>query len=209
MKTGNKRLEASSYIHNGNTEDFLGCNLTGKKFRSNKSFKFARESIAEGVCFPGAVDHTKDFIDPIGADGYTSYAEIEQKGCRKTIFLGESFITTEKDYSYDAPAMVENRYGKGNVLFMCNDDYPGAVGIYTLYKIVVKAILAGTHRNSDIKVLANDKIRFAVYENEKKYKVYLVNTDMNFEQKAKVLYNGAVWEKTVPSCEIESLEFDK
>lgn len=209
MKTGNKRCVQSPYIYDGKLEEFLGCNLTGKSFRSNKSFKFVRESIAEGVYFHGTADHTKTLIDPIGSDGYTNYAEIEEKGCRKTIFLAESFDTTEKDYLYDAPIVVENKYGKGNVLFMCNEDYPGAIGIYTLYKIVIKAILAATHRNSDIKIIAGDKVRFSVYEDEKKYKVYLLNTDMNLEQRARVLYKENVWEMAVPSCGLESVEFDK
>ena len=92
---------------------------------------------------------------------------------------------------------------------MCSDDYPGAAGIYPLYKIVIKAILAATHRNSDIKVISNDKVRFAVYEDEKRYKVYLLNTDMNIEQKANVIYNERVWEKDIAPCELESVEFDK
>lgn len=209
MKTGSERTVDSPYIHSGSLEDFLGCNLTGKKYRSNKSYKFARESIAKGVHYPGTADFKKDWIDPIGSEGYTSYAEIEEKGCKKAIFLGQDFLSTKDDYLNGGCVLAENKYGKGNVLFMCSDDYPGAAGIYPLYKIVIKAILAATHRNSDIKVISNDKVRFAVYEDEKRYKVYLLNTDMNIEQKANVIYNERVWEKDIAPCELESVEFDK
>ncbi len=209
MKTGNVRGEDSPYIYNGQLEDFLGCNLTEKKFRSNKSYKFARKSIAEGVYYPGTVDHTKDLIDPIGADGYATYVEIEEKSCRKTAFLGKSFSTTPEDYEKQASVLVEHRYGKGNVLFMCTNEYPGAAGVYTLYKIIVKAILAGTHRNCDIKVIGSDKVRFSVYEDENRYKVYLLNTDMNFEQKIRVIYNGKSEDKVVLSTGLDFVELQK
>ena len=205
MKVGNVRGEDSAYIHDGKLEDFLGCNLTDRKFQSNKSFKFARESIVDGVWYPGPVDHTQDFVDPIGGDGYTTYVEIEEKGCRKTAFLGTMFRNTPKDYANEAPAMVEHAYGKGKVLFMCTDEYPGASGVYTLYKILVKAILAGTNRNCDVQVIGNDKVRFSVYEDDKKYKVYLLNTDANVEQKVYVKFNGETVEKTIPSCELDSI----
>ena len=159
--------------------------------------------------YPGPVDHTQDFIDPVGGDGYTTYVEIEEKGCRKTAFLGRHFRSTPEDYINEAPAMVEHAYGKGNVLFMCTDEYPGASGVYTLYKIIVKAILAGTHRNCDIKVISNDKVRFAVYEDENKYKIYLLNTDTNVEQKVYVTFGKETVEKTIPSCGLDYVELLK
>ena len=209
LKTGTERGKDSSYIEDGNTADFLGCRLTGKKFQSNKSFKFARESIADGVWYPGPIDHTQNSIDPVGGDGYTTYAEIEALGCRKTVFLGKSFITTPEDYRTQAPAMVEHSYGKGHVLFMCTDEYPGAPGVYTLYKILIKSILAATHRACDIKVISSDKVRFSVYESEQQHKIYLLNTDLNVPQTAKVIYQGITTEITVPSCGLEAVVFPK
>ncbi len=209
MKVGNVRGEDSAYIHDGKLEDFLGCNLTERKFQSNKSFKFARESIVDGVWYPGPVDHTQDFIDPVGGDGYTTYVEIEEKGCRKTAFLSRHFKSTPEDYANEASVLVEHSCGKGKVLFMCTDEYPGASGVYTLYKIIVKAILAGTNRNCDIKVVGNDKVRFAVYEDETKYKVYLLNADTNVEQKVYVKFGEKAVEKTIPLCELDYVEFLK
>ena len=209
MKVGNVRGEDSAYIHEGKLEEFLGCNLTDRKFQSNKSFKFARESIVDGVWYPGPIDHTQDFIDPVGGDGYTTYVEIEEKDCRKAVFLGKSFISTPEDYRTQAPAMVEHTYGKGNVLFLCTDEYPGASGVYTLYKILVKSILAATHRNCEIKVISSDKVRFAVYEDGANYKLYLLNTDLNIPQAVEVLYKDNRAEKIIPSCNLETLTFPK
>lgn len=209
MKTSVARGSDGPYIHNGRTEDFLGCNLTGRKFRSNKGYKFARESIASGLLYPGAINCETDPIDPIGSDGYTNYAVIEEKGCKRAAFLSEWFFSTPEDYQNEAAALVENKYGKGNVLFMCTDEYPGAPGVFTLYKLIVKSILTATHRNSDIKVLANDKVRFAVYEDDTCYRVYLLNTDMNFEQRARVSYKDKTVEKVIYSTEIDYVDFEK
>jgi len=209
LKVGNERNKDSAYMYDGKLEDFLGCNLTGQKYRSNKGFKFAPESNVKGVFYPGAADYTNERIDPVGSDGYVTYAEIEEKNCRTTAFLGKNFATTAPDYENRGAVLVENSYGKGNVLFMCSDEYPGAYGVYTLYKIIVKAILAGTHRNAEIKVIGSDKVRFCVYEDESKYKIYLLNTDMNFEQKIRVLYNGESKVKSVPSTGLDFIELKK
>lgn len=209
MKTGVARNSDGPYIHNGNVEDFLGCNLTGKKFRSNKGYKFARESIAEGVLYPGTVHPEIDAIDPVGSDGYATYAVVDETTCKKTVFLSEWFWSTEKDYAEEASAVVENAYGDGKVIFMCTDEYPGAPGVFTLYKLLVKSILSATHRQCDIKVIANDKVRFAVYEDDDVYRVYLLNTDMNFEQKARVSYKEKSAELIVPSTEIAFVDFKK
>ncbi len=209
MKTSVARNSDGPYIHNGDVEDFLGCKLTGKKFRSNKGYKFARESIAEDVLYPGTVNYESDPIDPIGSDGYTTYAIVDEKDCRRAVCLSEWFFSTPNDFTEEAPAVVENAYGDGKVIFMCTDEYPGAPGVFTLYKLLVKSILSATHRQSDIKVIAGDKVRFAVYEDDTQYRVFLLNTDMNFEMKARVSYKGESIETTIPSTEIAYVDFAK
>jgi len=39
--------------------------------------------------------------------------------------------------------------------------------------------------------------------------VYLLNTDMNFEQKVRVIYNGQSEEKVILSTELEFVELKK
>lgn len=209
MKTSTVRGSDGPYIHNGKVGDFLGCELTGRKFRSNKGYKFARESLAEGVLFPGAVNYATDPIDPVGANGYTNYAVIREQTCQRAVWLSEWFHSSPIDFKNEAPALVENTYGKGKVLFMCTDEYPGAPGVYTLYKVIVKSILTATHRLSDIKVIASDRIRFAVYEDDSRYRVYLLNTDMNCELKARVFFKEQSIEKVIPSTEIDFVDFER
>ena len=93
---------------------------------------------------------------------------------------------------------------------MATSEYPGDPAVFPLYKIMTKAVLAASHRTSDIKVIGSDKLRFAVYGDEKSYKVYILNTDYNFEQRARVIYNGEiVGEKVIDSIGVEIIEFNK
>ena len=209
MKTSVVRGSDGPYIHDGKVSDFLGCQLTGRKFTSNKGYKFVRDSIVEGLYYPGTVNYTEDPIDPIGADGYTSYAVIKEEHCSRAVFLSEWFFGTHRDYYEDGAVLVEHAYGKGNVLFMTTEEYPGAPGVYSLYKIIVKSILASTHRKSDIKVIGSDRVRFAVYEDEEKYRVYLLNTDLNSSHKMKVYYRDACMEQEVEATEMEFVDLIK
>ena len=93
---------------------------------------------------------------------------------------------------------------------MANSEYPGDPAIFPLYRLMVKAALSASHRTSDIKVVGSDKLRFAVYDGGDFYKVYIFNSDFNFEQRARVIYNGKIIaDKTVNSVELEIVEFKK
>ena len=183
--------------------EFLGCELTGEKLRTNDGYKFAYESTIEGLQYPGPPGMK---CDPAWSAGYTDYMKITVGTATPVCVLSDNF-SNDADYTF--PVITENRYGKGNVIFMANSDYPGAPQVYPLYKMVVKEILASTHRRSELKVLCNDSVRFAVYEDEEKYKVYLLNTDFDFEQKARVSYKDQIVEKTIPAVGVETAELVK
>ena len=88
-------------------------------------------------------------------------------------------------------------------------EYPGAPEVFPLYKIMTKAVLAASHRTSDLKVIGSDKLRFAMYEDEEKYKLYVVNSDFNTKQFAKVIFRGEEREIVIDSVGLEILEFKK
>lgn len=144
--------------------------------------------------------------DPAWSAGYTDYMKITAGAATPVCVLSDNF-SNDADYTF--PVITENRYGKGNVIFMANSDYPGAPQVYPLYKMVVKELLASTHRLSELKVLCNDSVRFAVYEDEEKYKVYLLNTDFDFEQKARISFRDQVLVKTIPAVDVETVELVK
>ena len=120
----------------------------------------------------------------------------ESFGCK---FVDDSII----------PLITEHKYGEGNVIFMANSEYPGAPEVFPLYKLMVKAILAASHRTSDLKVVGSDKLRFAMYEDEDKYKLYVFNSDYNFEQRARIIFRGETIDKVIDSVGLEIIEFKK
>ena len=97
----------------------------------------------------------------------------------------------------------------GNVIFMANSEYPGDSAVFPIYKVMVKAALAASHRNADLKVIGSDKIRFAMYEDEEKYKLYVFNSDYNMKQFVKVIFKGEEKELIVDSVGLEIVEYKK
>jgi hypothetical protein len=75
--------------------------------------------------------------------------------------------------------------------------------------MMVKNLLTASHREAEIKVISSDKIRFAVYEDETMYKMYVLNTDYNLKQDVIIDFKGEKIERTIPSCEFVMLEFKK
>ena len=62
---------------------------------------------------------------------------------------------------------------------------------------------------ADVKVIGSDKLRFAVYEGEDTYKVYIFNSDFNNKQFVKVVFKGEEKEIAVDSVALEILELKK
>ena len=184
-------------------EDFIGARISNETFRTNDGFKFERESIVPGMLYPGT--HTL-MCDPCWSAGYTDYVKVEPTTAHVAAWLADSFAPSRERMQ---PMVIENKYGEGNVIFMANSEYPGAPEVYPFYKIMVKAALAAGHRTSELKLIGCDKIRFAVYENDEKYKIYILNTDFNFEQHVRVIYKEKCIDKIINSTSFEILEIDK
>jgi hypothetical protein len=206
-----------------NWEELLGVKLSEETFRCNDGYKFARFSTVDGVMYPG----TKTLLcDPAWSAGYTEYVKFEPTTAVPVGFISDTFATkmysekSKKLKAYESfgckyvddsiiPLITENKYGEGNVIFMANSEYPGAPAVYPLYRMMVKNILAASHRTSDLKVIGSDKIRFAMYEGENIYKLYIFNSDFNVEQKVKVIFRGEEREVVIDSVGLEIIEYKK
>ena len=201
MRDSIDRAEKGNFVDG--LEELLGVKLFEDTFRCNDGFKFVKHSTVDGVMYPGTFKLT---CDPAWSAGYTDYVKIEPTNATPVCYVTDAFLR-EDEYLY--PVVTENKYGEGNVIFMATSEYPGAPEIYPLYKIMVKQILAASHRTSDLKVLGSDKFRFAMYEDEEMYKLYILNTDFNFENRARVIFKDQTIDKTIPSLGIEIIEFKK
>ena len=191
-------------------ESFLGVKLSGELINVNEGFKFVKYSTIDGVMYPG----TKTLMcDPAYSSGYTDYVKIEPTGATVVAYLSDTFGANGSEptvaNSVLIPVVTENKCGKGNVIFMATSEYPGAREVFNIYKIMVKAVLAASHRNSDLKVICSDKIRFAMYEGDDKYKLYIFNSDFNVKQFVKVIFKGEEKEVLVESCGLEIIEYKK
>ena len=202
MRTSIERDKKGELI-DAELEEFFGAKISNETFRTNDGYKFDRNSIVPGMLYPGT---TSFMCDPCWSAGYTDYVNVEPTKAHVAVWLADSFApSAERQW----PAVIENKYGEGNVIFMANSEYPGAAEIYPLYKIMVKAALAASHRTSELKLIACDKVRFAVYENDEKYKIYILNTDFNFEQRARIIYKEKQIDLTIDSVGYEIVELEK
>jgi hypothetical protein len=202
MRDSIDRKEKGNFVGE-DIEEFIGAKIGEGLINTCDGFKFARSSIVDGVIYPGTLDR---MTDPAWSGGYTDYVKVEPTTAKTVCHLTDCFIREEE---YQMPAVTENKFGEGSVFFMANSEYPGAPEVFPLYEIMVKAILAASHRTADLKVIGSDKIRFAMYEDEEKYKLYVFNTDFNFEQKVRVIFKGEQTDRFVNSMRLEIFEFKK
>ena len=203
MRDSIDRKEKGSFVGK-DIEEFIGAKIGEGLINTCDGFKFARSSIVDGVIYPGTLDR---MTDPAWSGGYTDYIKVEPTTAKVACYVSDTFRPTpERDF----PAVIENKYGDGQVIFMATSEYPGAPEVFPLYKIMTKAVLCASHRTADIKVIGSDKLRFAVYGDEENYKVYIMNTDYNSEQRAKVIYKGEViYNKLIDVIGVETVEFKK
>ena len=194
-------------------ESFLGVKLSEDVFRTNDGYKFVKYSTLDGMAYPG----TKTLMtDPAWSSGYTDYVKIEPTSATPVCYIADSFGRKQNSQGYMTgdkfniiPIITENKVGSGNVIFMASSEYPGAPAIYPLYKMMVKAILAASHRISDLKVIGSDKLRFAMYEGEDSYKLYILNSDYNQKQFVTVFFRGERVDRLIDIVGLEIIEFKK
>jgi len=201
-------------------EELLGVELSENTYNSNDGYKFVKYSTIDGMMYPG----TKTLMcDPAWSAGYTDYVQINPTTATPTCYLSDTFgrpKAVEGGFDSDmdsteitdmslVPILTENKYGDGYAMFMANSEYPGAPEVFPLYKMVVKQVLAASHRNADLKVIGSDKLRFAVYESDDSYKLYLFNSDFNVRQEAIIIYKNEKITKLIDSCALEIIEFKK
>ena len=195
--TSAKREGELTLLNDGKLAEFLGCDLSPDGVSLNSGVKFYKESLIPGVLYPATGDLD---CDPICAAGFARYAGVKLAGGEVKATLCDTFMGLG-DRAH--PALIENRYGKGVVATMTNLDYPGSAGVYPFYRILVKALLAAGARNCPVRVLASDRVNFAVYGDT----VYLQNSDYNVSAPAIVCKNGEKRVVMLDPCELKRVNF--
>ena len=188
-------------IRGGDLSELFGCRLVGSE-RLNSGVKFTRDSFVPGLQYPG----TRNFwCDALYGAGFATYACSELTGGTVRCMLSDSFRPPAKECF---PVLVENRLGKGTAILCTALDYPGAPAVYPLYSHVVKALLAASHANCDLKVTGSDRIRYALFFDDKtgEETIYLLNT-ANDPSLVCIRYRNKKEELTLAPLELRMLHY--
>lgn len=160
------------------TEELLGCRLTGESVPSGLGHRFVADSDIDGVKYPfprlcGA--------DPIYSRGTVNYAVIDPCGCSIKAMLSDSFLHNPTPM---APTVVEHTLGRGKVILLTSSDYPGNNAVYPLYRSVALELIRSAMAESEIKVLSAGAVVSATYADGV---IYLLNTDHSLPMTAVLL----------------------
>jgi hypothetical protein len=101
-----------------------------------------------------------------------------------------------------ANSVIENKVGEGIVTLVTSKDYPGNTALSPLYNAIVREFITASARQCEIKVIASDKLRYAVYEGNK---VYLLNTDYDLPIVVKIIHGEKEQTLTLDSLELKSV----
>ena len=199
LNTSDLRDGDLDLINNGDYSDLFGCRIKGKGKTVNWGVKFVEESNIPGYLYP----YTKNGVcDPICANGNITFADVELAGGRVVAIMADKF----KKWRDESPALlIENKYGKGNASLITSWEYPGAKGLEKFVRLLLKAIIHGEQQETDVRIIGNDKIYYAVYQNSNDHIVYLLNTDYNVPTFAKVMYKGIEKEVKIEPCELSTV----
>jgi hypothetical protein len=190
------REKTYELINNGDFSDFLGCTVNGKGKKLNWGIKFIDESLIPGYQYPYTCN---GMCDPIFSSGSIQYADVSLSGGKVIAILADKFNEWREN---SPPIIVENKYGNGYTSLITSWDYPGAACMGRLFRFLVRAIIAGEQLNSDIRVIGNDKVHYAVYPDGEGYIIYLLNTDYNVSNNVSILSGKCNAEIDIESCEI-------
>ncbi len=181
---------------NEKLKKLFGCRYTGEVVNTNAGIKFKFTSVNEDVLYPG----TKDLVaDPIYSAGYVNWAKFELCGGVETAVISDSFANVD----LKTPAVIEHKVGQGTATLVTSTNYPGNGALYPLYRAMMREFITASSRKCEIRVLGNDRLRWAVYDN---HKVYLLNTDYDMPITVKVIYKDKEQTLTLDSLELKSLE---
>ena len=197
LNTSEKRNGEMALINGGDVSELFGCKLDANgAYISNAGVKFF-ESQCDDIIYP----YDKGAYDPIFSAGYTKYAAVQLVGAKAAATLSDTF--SNADPIDCGIALTENKLGDGYAILLTGLDYPGAGQTYEIYRGVVRELISASHRTADVKVFANDRIRFAVYAGKD---VYLLNTDFDVPAFAIVEKNGVKTEVSLAPCELKHIK---
>lgn len=210
VRRGGKLLMTAAHLNcntarNGNlllpsrekVEALFGCTFTGKSTRTNSGTKFRRNSLDAELLYPGCDTF---LCDPLYSSGYVEYLDTQLLGAKPVGFLSDSFWVKQEDGFY---TVLENQIGKGIATLVTCSSYPGDPALYPLYRAIAREWVSASARNSDVRVLGSDRLRWAQYPGGK---LYLLNTDFDLPITVKIFRNERVECVELDPLELRAVE---
>ncbi|MBO5879671.1 MAG: hypothetical protein J6Q68_03895 [Clostridia bacterium] len=177
LNTETRRNGSFTPIESEISERLFGCKFTGNVLSYNYGVKFRNESYISGFKYPTSLSNA---VDPNFSEGYIDYAEVQLTDAKLIASIEDSFRYVDKP---GTPAIIENKYGKGQVILMLNACYPGRNSVYPLYSLIVRELMLSGVREANVRVVGPDTLRYSVFDDGS---VYLLNTDYDTEYAVEV-----------------------
>jgi len=210
VRRGGKLLMSAAHLNyntarNGNlmlppkekVEALFGCSFTLRSIRTNSGTKFRRNSLDGELLYPG---NDTPLCDPLYSAGYTEFLDTQLLSAKPVGYLSDSFWVRDEEHFYP---VVENRVGEGVATLVTSSSYPGDPALYPLYRALAREWVSASGRNSDIRVLGGDRLRWARYAGGK---LYLLNTDYDLPITVKILRQDREETLTLEPLELRTVE---
>ena len=209
LNTSLDRKEDINLYNSGDLTELFGVRIKGKSDRiRHAGLKFIADSANPEYAYPNWTENS----DPKYMDTFIPTADVELCGAHAVANVAQVFSAYQtanlSETAAAAPALTEYANGKGTASLVTLWGYPASVGIKEFYKEILKCICTA-EQDKDLQICAPDKVRYAVYEEEKSYTLFLLNTDFDLPATVRIFYRNTSRDVTVKETCTEKIIINK
>ncbi len=201
MNTSLKRDGKLKLFRKGDYRDLFGVKINGPGKRDVWGLKYIQKSSIPNYKFPV----WRIFTDPRFL-GEKTPAAAELHGA-KVLAGFTAFYHSDREYSEKRPFLTENKIGEGRAFLINSWDWPGARGMESAVKEVLRVFMDG--EKEKIRINGDSRIRYARYEKNRVDTFYVLNTDFNRNKRILITMEGKkpVYEPEVPCSNLRIFYF--
>ena len=201
MRNNIKRGEDMSLFREGDFRDLFGISVSGPSETTVQGVRFI-ENLSWCSGLPVWTTYKKDMYatDPVCIDGPIQLAQCDS-------ITANVIACATKKFSPDPerPVIVENKLGAGSAVLICTWSTPGQMPLGSMMRTLLQAVSTG--QSEEVKFSGSDRFRYAIYDNDNKLRIYILNTDTDNNQDCKLTVQGVSHRLCVKACSLEVLEF--
>ena len=196
LDTRTNRDNPVALINNGDLTDLFGVKvaLADKKCRFGVKFKQNPEGTNYRFPLWSAVS------DPKYGDGEYPIADLEISSAEIIACASGQFSDSWENMD-KTPVITANQLCKGKAFLIHSTEYPGHRGLKRMYTDLI-SFFSAVHQDKNLQIETSDAVRFAVYEENSKRLVYLLNTDYNLIHEVLIYDKNKINKISIPPTEI-------